>query len=322
MNPEVAARQWNLDGDIERIATGRINAAFLVGGTHVLQRINGDIFPDPRALLRNAEKIAAVAGKLIVRHLPSKHGEPCWSDQDGEVWRVYPHVPSRNFDTLPDALLNPVGTIFGDLLSRLRALDGELETSIPGFHDIQTYLNYLDATRSSSGDADAELEYVDLRRQRLVVSEEKSQIIHGDCKVNNVLFDPTTDKAIKVVDLDTLMRGSASWDFGDLIRSISAGPEELTPDARINIARVEAVARGFLSAYGPVSDVEEYAAAPAHMSFMLGTRFLTDHFDGDRYFGATRRGENLERARAQFELTRQFDRSVERLCEILAHAMR
>ena len=68
--------------------------------------------------------------------------------------------------------------------------------------------------------------------------------------------------------------------------------------------------------------VEEYAAAPAHMSFMLGTRFLTDHFDGDRYFGVTRRGENLERARAQFELTRQFDRSIERLCEILAHAMR
>ena len=172
MNPEVAARQWNLGGDIERIAGGRINATFLVGGTHLLQRINGDIFPDPRALLRNAEKIAAVAGELIVQHLPSKHGEPCWSDQDGEVWRVYPHVRSRNFDALPDSLLNPLGTIFGDLLSRLRSLDGELETSIPGFHDIQTYLNYLDAA-PSSGDADAELEYVDLRRQRLEASDEK-----------------------------------------------------------------------------------------------------------------------------------------------------
>ena len=321
MNPEVAARQWNLGGEIERITGGRINATFLVGGTHLLQRINGDIFPDPRALLRNAEKIAAVAGELIVQHLPSKHGEPCWSDQDGEVWRVYPHVRSRNFDALPDSLLNPLGTIFGDLLSRLRSLDGELETSIPGFHDIQTYLNYLDAA-PSSGDADAELAYVDLRRQRLMVSQEKSQIIHGDCKVNNVLFDPTSDKAIKVVDLDTLMRGSASWDFGDLIRSISAGTEESTPEAHVSDARVGEVVRGFLSTFGSITEVEEYAAAPAHMSFMLGTRFLTDHFDGDRYFGVTRRGENLERARAQFELTRQFDRSVERLREILAHAMR
>ena len=68
-------------------------------------------------------------------------------------------------------------------------------------------------------------------------------------------------------------------------------------------------------------NVEEYAAAPAHMSFMLGTRFLTDHFNGDRYFGVIRRGENLDRARAQFALTRQFDESAERLCEVIGESM-
>jgi len=320
MNPEVAAKQWNLDGIIKRVSRGRINSTFLVGGTHVLQRINGDIFPDPQALLRNAEKIAAVADELIVQHLPSKHGEPCWSDQDGEVWRVYAHVPSRNFDVLPDSLLNPAGTIFGDLLSRLRTFDGELETSIPGFHDIHSYLGQLDAVRAL-GEADRELEYVDFRRERVVDSKDNTQIIHGDCKVNNLLFDPSTDKAIKVVDLDTLMRGSASWDFGDLIRSISAGTEESTLEAHVSDARVGEVVRGFLSAYGPITEVEEYAAAPAHMSFMLGTRFLTDHFDGDRYFAVTRRGENLERAQAQFALAKQFDGSVERLREVISQFM-
>jgi hypothetical protein len=37
---------------------------------------------------------------------------------------------------------------------------------------------------------------------------------------------------------------------------------------------------------------------------MLGVRFLTDHLEGDRYFKVTGRGENLERARLQFELVR------------------
>ena len=57
------------------------------------------------------------------------------------------------------------------------------------------------------------------------------------------------------------------------------------------------------------------------MSFMLGTRFLTDHFDGDRYFAVTRRGENLERAQAQFALAKQFDGSVERLREVISQFM-
>ena len=320
MNPEDAAKQWNLDGAIERISKGRINSTFLVGGTHVLQRINGDVFPNPPALMRNAEKIASVAGELIVQHLPSKQGKPYWSDEGGRAWRMYPYVPSRNFDVLPHSLLTPVGAIFGDLLSRLRTLDRELETSIPGFHDIQLYLRSLDAVRTL-GEADRELEYVDFRRKRLVDSKDDRQIIHGDCKVNNVLFDLSTDKAIKVVDLDTLMRGSASWDFGDLVRSIFAGTEEPTREAQFSDARVREVVRGFVSTYGPLTDVEKFAEAPAHMSFMLGTRFLTDHFDNDRYFGVTRRGQNLDRARAQFTLAKQFDESVERLGEIITEVM-
>ena len=117
------------------------------------------------------------------------------------------------------------------------------------------------------------------------------------------------------------MRGSASWDFGDLVRSIFAGTEEPTREAQFSDARVREVVRGFVSTYGPLTDVEKFAEAPAHMSFMLGTRFLTDHFENNRYFGVTRRGENLDRARAQFTLAKQFDESVERLGEIITEVM-
>ena len=40
---------------------------------------------------------------------------------------------------------------------------------------------------------------------------------------------------------------------------------------------------------------------------MLGVRFLTDHLSGDQYFRVTQRGENLLRAREQFELFENFE---------------
>ena len=48
------------------------------------------------------------------------------------------------------------------------------------------------------------------------------------------------------------------------------------------------------------------ATAPVYVAFMLGIRFLTDHLEGDRYFRVSARGDNLHRARAQFELVRQL----------------
>ena len=37
-------------------------------------------------------------------------------------------------------------------------------------------------------------------------------------KLNNVLISPITHKAICVIDLDTIMKGSIVYDFGDSIR--------------------------------------------------------------------------------------------------------
>ncbi|MYA17136.1 MAG: hypothetical protein F4Z28_10400 [Gammaproteobacteria bacterium] len=66
------------------------------------------------------------------------------------------------------------------------------------------------------------------------------------------------------------------------------------------------MSKGFFSAFGPVDDVDRYAAAPAYMSFMLSVRFLTDHLEGDVYFKVDRRGDNLARARSQLDLAKRF----------------
>ena len=45
--------------------------------------------------------------------------------------------------------------------------------------------------------------------------------IHGDCKINNVLFENDRDQAKAVLDLDTVGLGHWAWDFGDLVRSVA-----------------------------------------------------------------------------------------------------
>jgi Ser/Thr protein kinase RdoA (MazF antagonist) len=44
------------------------------------------------------------------------------------------------------------------------------------------------------------------------------RVTHNDTKCNNVMVDNDTGEALCVVDLDTVMAGSALYDYGDAIR--------------------------------------------------------------------------------------------------------
>ena len=44
------------------------------------------------------------------------------------------------------------------------------------------------------------------------------RVTHNDTKLNNIMIDDDTRKAICVIDLDTVMPGLAAYDYGDSIR--------------------------------------------------------------------------------------------------------
>ena len=125
--------------------------------------------------------------------------------------------------------------------------------------------------------------------------------------MNNLLFHPEQPRVTHLIDLDTAMRGHPAWDFGDLVRSVASGAEEAGAAPHVSLETFERVARGFARGAGGIVDPKAFAAAPGHMSFMLGVRFLTDHCTGDRYFRVAHRGQNLERARSQLDAAWRFD---------------
>lgn len=154
---------------------------------------------------------------------------------------------------------------------------------------------------------DAELHYVRRRRPFEFDAAGSRTVIHGDCKVNNLLFDDQTTSVLRLIDLDTAMHGHPAWDFGDLVRSVASGAEEAHGRFELDAATFRRVASGFVRGVDGIQDAAAFAAAPGHMSFMLGVRFLADWCEGDRYFRVTHRDGNLHRARAQFEAARRFD---------------
>ena len=147
-----------------------------------------------------------------------------------------------------------------------------------------------------------------LERYRIIVNQKTPrgprQIIHGDCKVDNLLFDLHSDKVVRIVDTDTLMWGYPIWDFGDLVRSIATGNERSNQLTK----RLHSVCTGFFEQF-PIAEkeVDDYAFAPTYMSMMLGVRFFTDHIRGNQYFKVERVGENMDRATEQFELAEKFN---------------
>ena len=281
---------------------GHVNRTYAVGNDRfVLQCINGQVFTNPEGVMRNLAKLLAHhAG--IVAPMPTHSGSAWAKDDAGELWRLFPFVDARNLQALPDALAEPAGFAFGGFHAAVAGMDDDLEPVIDGFHDLP---RYLDALWAAAPEASAEVDFVAARDEFRF--PDVRAVIHGDCKVNNLLFHPTEPRVTHLIDLDTAMHGHPAWDFGDLVRSVASGAEEAGSAPDISLTTFERVAFGFARGAGGIVDPRAFAAAPGHMSFMLGVRFLTDHYAGDRYFRVDHRGQNLERARSQLDAARRFD---------------
>ena len=145
---------------------------------------------------------------------------------------------------------------------------------------------------------------------------------HNDTKINNVLFDADTRKAICVIDLDTVMPGLSAYDFGDAIRFGASTAAEDEPDlskVSLDLELFRAFTRGFLEACPSLTDAEIDALAQGAytMTVECGIRFLGDYINGDVYFSIDRPEQNRDRARTQFKLAADMERHWDEMRDIV-----
>ena len=149
------------------------------------------------------------------------------------------------------------------------------------------------------------------------------RVTHNDTKLNNIMIDDKTGKGLCVIDLDTVMPGSALYDFGDSIRfGASTGTEdEVNLDLiSIDLNLFDAYTKGFLEGCAGSLTEEEIKLFPAGakvITFEQGMRFLTDYLQGDTYYKTSRPGQNLDRSRTQLKLVADMEKKWDEMQKIV-----
>jgi Ser/Thr protein kinase RdoA (MazF antagonist) len=355
------ADQFDHQGEIlalKSFGNGNINDTFLVDldgenqTSFILQRINNQVFKNPAAVMGNMVWVTTHIRQKIQQQkldrpwkmpqvILTKTGQDHWDSQMGEYWRAISFIEgSESFDTLANlAQAEEVGAalgIFHQLLSDLPPQ--KLTDTLPGFHHTPDYLQqYAHALRNSkriSTEFAKEIkfcqEFIQQRspgcgvlEQAKATGELSLRLMHGDPKVNNILFDRQSGKAISIIDLDTTKPGLIHYDIGDCLRSgcNSLGEETQNWQAvEFNLDFCRAILGGYLPRcrdFFTAADYHYLFDAIRLIAFELGLRFFTDYFNGDRYFKVKYPEHNLIRALVQFQLTFSIEQQQAEIIEII-----
>ncbi len=328
---------------LEPLGNGNVNDSWLVatltGNKYVLQRLNSEVFPDPGLVQNNLSLIsrhlrnhpARDKGFLPVQLISNKDGLYSFIHPDG-WWRLLSYIESITLNVLRSP---KQGRSIGRTLGLFHQFTSTLNPSslgdpLPGFHVTPLYLAQYDRRKATAivAGADDCRDFIEDRRSEVSLLEDAradgllmQRVIHGDPKVANFLFS-VDGKVISLIDLDTVKPGLRLHDLGDCLRSCCnpLGEEVKEPDAVVFDQELfKAVLAGY-SELELLTELERELLVDSVrlISFELGLRFYSDHLSGNRYFKASRPGQNLFRARVQFALVRSIEAQKKELTETVA----
>ncbi len=341
--------------------SGHINDTFAVacgaGGSrrrYVFQRINRDIFKNIEGLMDNVARVLAHLRRTLtpvsedparaaLTLIPTRAGSDYLQTRAGDYWRVYDFIEEADtYDVCagPDQAYE-AAKAFGVFQKSLVDLPGpRLHVTLPYFHHSPRRYAALEAawsadTAGRAQAARAEMAFCQARKDAVgpvVAMMEQGavpeRITHNDTKLNNVMIDNRTGRAVCVIDLDTVMPGTALCDFGDMIRTFTPTAAEDERDLTQVHLNME-IFRGLAEGYGEVArdfltETEKawLVFAGRLITFTIGVRFLTDYLAGDVYFKVHRPGHNLDRARTQFKMVEQIEQRQAEMEALVKRVMR
>ena len=314
----------------------------------ILQKINTGIFRDPDGLMRNISLVtehirqknatSPDVDRCTLTVIPTVDGKDYYRHENGDCYRAYVFVEnSFSLQQVENAVqFESLAATFGEFQNQLADFDAsKLVESIPNFHNTaKRYEAFEQAVKDNlAGRADTVKDEIAFARARkddasLLVKELEAgnlplRVTHNDTKLNNVLYDADSQKAVCVIDLDTVMPGLVHYDFGDSIRfgaSTAAEDEKDLSKVEMDLNLFEAYARGFLASCGKALTEKEIAYLPFSaklMTYECGIRFLSDYLNGDTYFKIHYPDQNLDRCRTQFKLVADMEEKMDAMQEII-----
>jgi len=361
MTPQEAISHFDFYGnflDCEKYGNGHINDTYLVRFTqkdgsirkYIVQCIYTAIFHNPDDVMNNIINVTKYLKGIIEKEggepdreamvvIPTKDNKPYYQEEESCFWRAYLFIEDAIcFETVekPEDFYQSAYA-FGRFQKLLSDFDASiLAETIPNFHDTAIRFERFKEVVSEdkcgrAKDVADDIAFVmdrasDMSSCTSMLAQGKLplRVTHNDTKLNNVMLDKVTGKALCVVDLDTVMPGLSINDFGDSIRygaNTAAEDETDLSKVSLDLNLFKVYAEGFLEGCGgslTETELEMLPMGAKMMTLECGMRFLTDYLEGDVYFKTHRPNHNLDRARCQFALVADMESKMNEMHAIIS----
>jgi Ser/Thr protein kinase RdoA (MazF antagonist) len=300
-------------------------------GQYILQKVHHGVFKTPENIAYNIRLIGdylkgKFPGYFFVQPVSAANGNDLLFFKDEGYFRVFPFVKgSHSKDTVktPQEAYEAAAQFgkFTKLLSRFDVT--KLKITIPDFHNLELrYQQFLQSLEKGNKERINQSKNLieELKQNSNIVStyhsiinnpEFKKRVTHHDTKISNVLFDKN-NKAICVIDLDTVMPGYFISDAGDMMRTYLSPVNEEEKDFDKIIIREDfykAIKEGYANEMKDELTKTEsnyFFYAGKFMIYMQALRFLTDYLNNDIYYGAKYERHNFVRAQNQTVLLQRL----------------
>lgn len=318
--------EFNLNGNSLKwspLTSGLINDTYLVteddGQQYILQKVNTLIFKNTEILMDNISYTLPFLNAVDyaqITFFQTKNGEHSLKKNDG-LWRIMTYIPnSTTYNTTTNnTIAFEAGRIVGRFHSLLKDVDHSIvKDTLPKFHNLNHRKQEFNEALANADAQKKQIAEHAINKAHLFLTELEDlnirdltvRICHNDTKLNNILFSETNNKALCLIDLDTIMKGYFFYDFGDAIRTVANNaPEDEQNHEVINFN--ESLFKAFLdglavnSSYLTVAEKDSLPLGAVFMPFIHGLRALNDYLNNNRYYKVTYENQNLDRCLSLFD---------------------
>ena len=340
--------------EFQELNSGHINDTFLIKTTekphYILQKINGNVFKNVEALIKNkvfiSQHLQGKMNKFSKEYIhknelcftKAKSGAFFYKDNLENYWNLSFFIAdSITYEKTPSKeIAFEAGKITGDFLNNTADVDcDELETILPDFHSVtQRYNQFLEALNTTSEkqkeQAKTLINFVQTHISKMqvldvAIAEQKLpiRVTHNDTKISNILFSKN-QKAICLIDTDTVMPGVLHFDYGDAIRTICNAADEDEKDinkVQFQMEYFKAYTLGFSERVKKSCTDNEIDYLPISIQilpFIMGLRFLTDFLNNNKYYKIKYPLHNFDRTQNQFALVTEIQTHFEEVKEYIS----
>ncbi|TMM32011.1 aminoglycoside phosphotransferase family protein [Polaribacter aestuariivivens] len=325
--------------DFQIFYSGHINNTYLILTkeklNYVLQKINGNVFKKAKEVIENKVKVTSFlqnSNYKTLEYIKSKNGNFYIKDLENNYWNLCYYIKnSQTFTQVTSFKISfEAGKITGGFLTKMRDFEETLVDILPKFHNMSfRFLQFEEALKNASSKREeTALEWINFcisKKEEMTIldkailnKEIPLRVIHSDTKISNILFDKN-EKAICLIDLDTVMKGVLHFDYGDALRTICNTAKEDEKNSKLinfNFNYFKNYTKGFLESTGnqlTKNELKYLSISPKIITFIMGLRFLTDYLNNDVYYKTEYKEHNLIRAKNQFILVNKILENQEKI---------